>query len=187
MRTIQTLYANNNASSVSNHFGWMRPEFHLMSWALSCLQIKKFHNEIHLYANTSGADLLVNQLQLPYDSVSISHDDLVLANENLWALPKIFTYSMQKEPFLHIDGDVFLFEALPKSLFNKDLVAQNIEEATQFYQTTQSELMGNFKYFPDCVKKDFYSEKPINAVNAGILGGKIFSFFKIIRIWHLRI
>ena len=178
MKIIQTLYANNNLTPISNRFGWLRPEFHLMSWALSCLQIKKFHKEVHLYANTSGADLLVNQLKLPYDSVNISHDDLVLANENLWALPKIFTYSLQKEPFLHIDGDVFLFEALPKKLLRNSLIAQNIEKATKFHQTTQSELMSNFEYFPDCVRKDLYSEKPINAVNAGILGGQNFLFFQ---------
>ncbi len=178
MRIIQTLYANNNLTPISNSFGWLRPEFHLMSWALSCLQIKKFHKEVHLYANTSGADLLVNQLKLPYDSVNISHDNLVLQNENLWALPKILTYSLQKEPFLHIDGDVFLFEALPKKLLEQDLIAQNIEEATNFYQTTQTELMSNFEYFPDCVRKDFYSEKPINAANAGILGGQNIRFFQ---------
>ncbi len=83
MRIIQTLYANNNLTPISNSFGWLRPEFHLMSWALSCLQIKKFHKEVHLYANTSGADLLVNQLKLPYDTVNISHDNLVLQNEIL--------------------------------------------------------------------------------------------------------
>jgi hypothetical protein len=178
MKIIQTLYANNNLPTFSNRFGWLRPEYHLMSWALSCLQIKKFHKEVHLYANTSGADLLVNQLKLPYDSVNISHDSLVMTNENLWALPKIFTYSLQKEPFLHIDGDVFLFEAFPDDFLEKDLIAQNIEEATKFYQTTQTELMSNFEYFPDCVRKDFYSEKPINAVNAGILGGQNIRFFQ---------
>lgn len=178
MKIIQTLYANNNLTPISNSFGWLRPEYHLMSWALSCLQIKKFHKEVHLYANTSGAELLTKQLKLPYDSVNISHDNLVLQNENLWALPKIFTYSLQKEPFLHIDGDVFLFEALPKNLLEQDLIAQNIEEATKFYQTTQSELMSNFEYFPDCVRKDFYSKKPINAVNAGILGGQNIRFFQ---------
>jgi hypothetical protein len=101
-----------------------------------------------------------------------------MTNENLWALPKIFTYSLQKEPFLHIDGDVFLFEAFPDDFLEKDLIAQNIEEATKFYQTTQTELMSNFEYFPDCVRKDFYSEKPINAVNAGILGGQNIRFFQ---------
>jgi hypothetical protein len=178
MKIIQTLYANNYSKPISNRFGWLRPEYHLMSWALSCLQIKKFYGKVHLYANTSGADLLVNQLKLPYDTVNISHDNLVLANENLWALPKIFTYSLQKEPFLHIDGDVLLFDALPKNLLRNDLIAQNIEEATKFYQTTQTELMNNFEYFPDCIRKDFYSEKPINAVNAGILGGQNIRFFQ---------
>lgn len=34
----------------------------------------------------------------------------------LWAMAKIESYGLQTEPFLHIDGDVFIFDYLPQEL-----------------------------------------------------------------------
>lgn len=176
MKFIQTLSINKDP--FKNSFGWASPEYHLMSWALSSLQLNKFYQKIELYANSNAAQLLVDTLELPYNKVNITHDNLNPVNENLWALPKVFTYSLQEEPFLHVDGDVFIFKQLPNSTLKSELIAQNIEEATNYYISTQKELMENFTYFPDCVKADFFSSVPIKAVNAGILGGNNISFIK---------
>lgn len=176
MKFIQTLCINKDP--FENSFGWVAPEYHLMSWALSSLQLYKIYKRVDLYANSNGAKLLIDTLQLPYNKVNITHDNLNPINDNLWALPKIFTYSLQEESFLHLDGDVFIFNQLPDSILKSELIAQNIEEATNYYISTQKELMANFSYFPDCVKADFFSSVPIKAVNAGILGGNNVSFFK---------
>lgn len=176
MKFIQTLSINKDP--FKNSFGWAAPEYHLMSWALSSLQMHKVYQRVDLYANSNGAKLLIDTLQLPYNKVNITHDNLNPVNENLWALPKVFTYSLQEESFLHLDGDVFIFNELPDSLLKSELIAQNIEEATNYYLSTQKELMANFTYFPDCVKADFFSSIPIRGVNAGILGGNNVSFIK---------
>jgi len=176
MKFIQTLSINK--APLKNGFGWIAPEYHLMSWALSCLQLQKIYKEVELYANSNAAKLLIDTLELPYYKVNLSHDNLKLAHENLWALPKIFTYSLQEDPFLHFDGDVFLFDALPEVLLNKNLIAQNIEEATDYYTQTQKELVKHFTYFPNCVENDFKNDVPIKAVNAGILGGNNIDFIK---------
>ena len=99
MNFIQTLYINNFKNPFKYNFGWVAPEYHLMSWALSCLQLHKTYNKVELYANSSAAKLLIDTLELPYSSVHVTHDSLKLVNENLWALPKIFTYSLQKGSF----------------------------------------------------------------------------------------
>ena len=177
MNIIQTLYINNK-DPFKDSFGWVKPEYHLMGWALSCLQLKKFYNKIELYCNSDAAKLLIDVLDLPYDKVNISHDNLHLANKDLWAIPKIYTYSLQDKPFLHIDGDVFIFSPFPETLLGKELIAQNPENATLYYTTTQDELMKHFQYFPSCVKKDFWSSIPIKGVNAGILGGNNIPFIK---------
>lgn len=176
MKFIETLFITKDPLKYS--FGWAAPEYHLMSWALSSLQLHKIYQDIELYANSNAAKLLIDTLDLPYSKVNITHDNLNLVNESLWALPKLFTYSLQEEAFLHIDGDVFLFDKFPDSLLKNELIAQNIEEATNYYTSTQKELMANFSYFPDCVKTDFCSSIPIKGVNAGILGGSNISFFK---------
>lgn len=178
MNIIQTLYINKSKDTFNDTFGWVRPEFHLMSWALSCLQLNELYGNVELYANSGAAKLLIDVLELPYNNVKITHDNLDLANDKLWALPKIYTYSLQEEPFLHFDGDVFVFERFTDALFNSELIAQNIEVATDYYISTQKELVKYFAYFPKCVKADFDSRVPIKAVNAGILGGNNISFIK---------
>lgn len=47
------------------------------------------------------------------------------------------TYSLQAEPFLHIDGDVFLPRVLDEKINNSELVAQNRETGTGYYNVWQ--------------------------------------------------
>ncbi len=178
MNFIQTLFAGKAKSLYKDNFGWTRPEYNLVSWALSCLQLKKNYDQVDLYCNSQAADCLIGELNLPYTNVYLSHDKMDLIDDRLWALPKILTYSLQNGPFLHIDGDVFLFDKLPSELLNAGLISQNIEEATDYYLQTQQQLARSFAYFPNCVDVDFQSTVPIKAVNAGILGGNNVSFFK---------
>lgn len=110
MNFIQTLHFNKSKNPYKDCFGWAAPEYHLMSWALSCLQLKKIYNQVDLYCNDEAANLLVDELNLPYNNIQRSHNTLHIIDERLWALPKIYTYSLQNEPFLHVDGDVFLFK-----------------------------------------------------------------------------
>jgi hypothetical protein len=149
-----------------------------MSWALSCLQLQKIYGKVTLYANSQAAHLLIDVLQLPYSEMYLTHDHLQLIHPDLWALPKLYSYSLQEKPFLHVDGDVFLFNPFNSNLLENELIAQNIEIATDYYTSTQKELMQYFTFFPSCVKKDFESGIPIYATNAGILGGKNISFIQ---------
>ncbi len=179
MNFIQTLYIDKFRHPLENSYGWAAPEYHLMGWALSCLQLNKIYGHVELYTNSYATELLINTLGLPYSKVHTTHDDFYIVNENLWALYKILTYSLQDEPFLHVDGDVFLFKALPAFLFSGELVAQNMEVATpEVYSNTQNQLVKHFSYFPDCVRTEFANTIPIKAVNAGILGGKNINFIK---------
>ena len=179
MNIIQTLHINSIKDPFRDSFGWAAPEYHLMGWALSCLQFQKIYGGVTLFANSKAAHLLIDHLQLPYTEVNLALDKLTLIHPDLWALPKIYTYSLQEQPFLHIDGDVFLFSPLNSDLFKGELIAQNVEVATEnYYLRTQKELIQNFSFFPACVKEDFESGIPINAVNAGILGGHNIKFFR---------
>ena len=178
MHFIQTLQISPGKDPYHDSFGWAAPEYHLMGWALSCLLLHKLYGNITLYANSPAARLLIDTLQLPYNKVCLTHDRLTLIHPDLWALPKIYTYSLQEQPFLHIDGDVFLFNPFDSELLRGELIAQNLETATdRYYIPVQKELMRYFTFFPPCVKKDFESGHPVQSVNAGILGGCNVSFF----------
>ncbi len=90
VKFIQTLNVHSEYSFKCG-FGWAAPHFHLMGWALSCLQLNKICQRVELYANTYAAKLLIETLELPYSKVHTLHDEFLIANENLWALYKIFT------------------------------------------------------------------------------------------------
>ena len=179
MNIIQTLHINSGKDPFRDSFGWAAPEYHLMGWALSCLQLHKYYEKVSLYANNQAVHLLVDVLQLPYSEVHLGSNELTLIHPDLWALPKIYTYSLQEQPFLHIDGDVFLFKPFHPALLEGELIAQNVEVATEnYYTSTQKALMRHFAFFPPCVKQDFESGIPVQAANAGILGGNNIPFFR---------
>ena len=96
--------------------GWAFRESHYMSWALSCLQLKQFYDEIELVTDSEGADLLINKLHLPYTSCLTILDKLKNENPAIWALGKIAAYEVQQEPFIHVDGDIYIWKPFPKRI-----------------------------------------------------------------------
>ena len=94
MNFIQTLHIDANKNPFHDSFGWFALEYHLMCWAISCLQIHQLYGNITLFANSQAAYLLSDILQLPYSEVILSHDKLSLIHPDLWAFPKIYTYSL---------------------------------------------------------------------------------------------
>lgn len=108
--------------------GWAFRESHYMSWALSCLQLKQFYDEIELVTDSEGADLLINKLHLPYTSCLTILDKLKNENPAIWALGKIAAYEVQQEPFIHVDGDIYIWKPFPKRIEEVGIVAQNIEK-----------------------------------------------------------
>lgn len=128
MRIIQTFWAAGQDPLI-NGFGWPHPEYNLMSWALSCLCLREHYNNVELYTDSAGYQILIELLNLPYTKVHVIFDDFMCPSHN-WALAKIKTYSIQNKPFIHIDGDVYLSTPLPKGIESASLIAQNKEIGT---------------------------------------------------------
>ncbi|MBS1735735.1 MAG: hypothetical protein JSS98_03930, partial [Bacteroidetes bacterium] len=178
MNIIQTLWSRNSPDFISEKCGWLSPEYNLMSWALSCLQLKKFYPSVILYADKVSANLLCDILHLPYTKVICNLDKMNDYDPQLWALPKIHTYSIQKDPFLHVDGDVFIWKAFDEDLINKGLIAQNKESATGYYENIMLLLEAELKYFPQEILDERNKQSLIFAYNAGIFGGSDIQFFR---------
>jgi len=64
MNVIQTLWTHNSSNYVSEKSGWLSSEYNLMSWALSCLQLRQFYNQVTLYADSVAAKLLIDEMEL---------------------------------------------------------------------------------------------------------------------------
>lgn len=131
MTTIVQSFWTGQQNTETNSFGWLSPKFHALSWALSSLQLSKFY-DVELYTDNNGCELLINKLQLPYKKVHVVLDELNHFHKDFWALPKIKTYSLQKEAFLHVDGDVFIWEKFPGKLLRSDIISQNLEITTEY-------------------------------------------------------
>lgn len=159
--------------------GFIDIRFNYMSWALSCLSLKKFYKNVELITDKQGENLLIDILKLPYSNVTVALDSLNNYHPKLWAIGKIKAYQLQTEPFLHVDGDVFIWKPFgDKEFSNNKLIVQNIERSYEYYSEILDSLTTNFNYIPQIVKTNYAELKDFTSVNAGIIGGNDMDFFQ---------
>lgn len=179
MKIVQTFYNYNKDLPIANTAGFLCPEFHWMSMALSCSLLKKHFGFVTLYCNQSAKEIIVDQLKLPYDEVVII-PDFMEDFTNLWALPKIHTYSCQNEPFIHVDNDWFMFDKLDDNLLSAPLIGQNIEYDDQnHHRLIINGLIDIGVKFPLEIQNVLDIGEILNVTNAGVIGGMDISFFKV--------
>lgn len=111
----------------SRGWGWRQPLHHLLAWGLSLRLARRHYPHTALVTDSAGKALLVDDLGLSFESVSTELDCLRDADPSLWALGKLIAYSVQDEPFVHLDTDVFLWRALPGRLTSAPVLAQHPE------------------------------------------------------------
>lgn len=186
MKIIQTFWPcytpNHKEQDIFNITGgWSESQYHWMSWAFSCLQLKKYYDNVELITNDLGKEILVNKFKLPYTEVStvLESDLFNHLPPQLWAVSKIFSYGIQKDPFIHVDGDVYIFDTFSEQVVNKPLIAQNLEINLSSYYPILKIIRDNFEFLPPCLlrEQEDYPETVV-ACNAGILGGQDVAFFE---------
>lgn len=157
-----------------NTGGWCDKTFFYMSCALSCLSFKSAYSEIELYTDISGKKLLIDKLGLPYSKVILALEDIKHYPPELWALGKIYTYSLQKEPFIHVDNDVFVWKRFPERVEKAQLLAQHKEANYPFNVQVISDVLQKANYLPPEI---LHSKNRTDQANAGIIGGCDVDFF----------
>ncbi|MFD3293428.1 DUF6734 family protein [Aquirufa sp. KTFRIE-69F] len=179
MKIIQTFWSGNNQQNIlHNHAGWLSPEYNWMSWALSCLQLKKFYGSPNLVTDQLGKQVLIDILCLPYNDVNVSLDILNRYSPKLWALAKIYSYSLQTEPFIHVDGDIFIWERFDDRINHAELIGQNLEIDFAYYYKSMAEVRENFEYIPEPILSTLLENPVIYSCNTGIIGGRNLAIFK---------
>jgi len=157
--------------------GWPHRLFNYYSWALSCLQLRKFYDQVELVTDEFGKEILIDKLNLPYTHVSVALNNINHFHPGLWALGKLYAYGMQNEPFLHVDSDVFIWKAFGDDIIRGSLVAQNLENVKAPYSSTFKQICETFDRIPEFLWP-VYKEPHCPCCNAGILGGRDISFIK---------
>lgn len=110
-----------------HHRAWASEKHHLLAWVLSTESARRHYRTTELHTDDTGARMLVDGLGLEIDRVSTSLNTLDGHDTGWWALGKLYTYRAQREPFVHLDNDVFLWRPLPDRLESAPLLAQNPE------------------------------------------------------------
>ena len=158
-------------------FGWLSPQHHLMSWALSCLSLKEHYQDLTLYSDSQAAHILIDKIGLPYSEVVVAYDNFKCLPIH-WALAKVKTYSMQERPFLHVDGDIYLARPLPKRIEKSRLAAQNREYGTSYYKRMMDRLLACPGIrIPDYLEQGL-REESVSSYNMGFFGGKDLNFIR---------
>ena len=127
MRAVWTFWSTPHRDHY--HRYWLSERHHLFAWVLSVLQASRHYPDTCLSTDSRGAELLVDALGLPFRQVDLALDALDAPGNDpqWWVLGKLATYAAQTRPFLHLDGDVFLWKALPARVTGAGLFAQNPE------------------------------------------------------------
>ncbi|SIQ80825.1 hypothetical protein SAMN05880574_12631 [Chryseobacterium sp. RU37D] len=160
---------------------WLNKEMFFISNALSVLKLKEFYSNVELVTDHYGKRILIDILKLPYDSVDLSLNDIDNYRHELWAVGKIKAYSIQNEPFLHIDNDVFLWKAFEESFLTNPLFCQNFENNVEYYSKITEEIKENAFKIPKEMTPYIENKANLNGyegINAGIIGGNDLDFFK---------
>lgn len=174
---VQTLYLPQHKNPLSNSLGFLAPEFNWMSWALSCLSLRKLYDNVELYTNKAGKEVLIDILNLPYTKVNVVLDDLDFP-PSIWAYAKLYTYSLQKKAFIHVDGDVFIWEKFKEPDSEAPLIVQNIEHADHYYKPAIHQLIKERFVLPQIIQNEIIKSTPCLSINAGIIGGIDLDFFR---------
>lgn len=182
MKIVQTFWTGPGGGAekpgLGMQGGWLSAEYHWMSWALSCLQLIRLHGQVELVTDRRGKEILVDTLQLPFTTVTTALEGkLDDCPAGLWAMAKIYSYSIQQEPFIHLDSDLFLWKALGPEVLNADLVSQNLEVDLYFYRDILAEIKQHFAYIPE-VLAPVADAGHVYASNAGMLGGRHLPFIR---------
>lgn len=107
---------------------WYEPLHHCLAWGLSLRLARRHHRETMLVTDHAGAALLIDQLGLSFTHVSTELESLRKVDPGWWTMGKLFAYSLQDRPFVHLDTDVFLWKPLPRRLIDAPVFAQCPEE-----------------------------------------------------------
>lgn len=174
MRITQTFWSG-TGNPLNKPYGWNHAEHNLMSWALSCCSLREHYDDVILYTDRQGYEVLIEKLRLPYTEVHVMYDDNLCLPQH-WAYAKVKTYSLQTEPFLHVDGDIYAPKPFPQEAANAPLVAQNREIGTVYYRRMMDNILRHEEITLPRYITDALGEESIASYNMGIFGGSDLEF-----------
>ncbi len=155
---------------------WLSDYHARLAWVLSFELARRHYPDTALVTDDDGAELLVDRLKLPFGSISLELNALADRDAGWWALGKLYTYRLQRGPFVHIDADVFLWHRLPRELERAAVFAQSPEVFDPerdggWYPLRAAETALAGGWLPDAWKAYSARGGPLRASCCGVVGG----------------
>ena len=123
-----------------------------------------------LYTDENGYNKLTPYIN--YDEVILFDKEVTSQlNTNIWSIGKILAMSMVKEPFIHIDFDLFLMKPLPNDFINKDFFSLYPEPWLFKIPEYEKSILKVYKLYDHPEELDF---KDFYSYNFAIVGGQKF-------------
>jgi len=149
------------------------PDINVLFWTLANRLANKHYKRVHLVTDSIGAERFG---KLEWASVNTSLDVLPDHLRIFWSLSKI--HACQEavkagKPFLHIDGDVFLWKPLPERLIQSPIITQS-DEPWIWYNYPLKEFVSTLPYKPAAM----LNTNHVGGYNCGIMGGNDLGFWK---------
>lgn len=161
---------------------WCTPLHHLLAWGISVAAARRHYPDTVLVTDRFGKKLLIDELGLPFADASTELERLEDADPQWWALGKLIAYSMQDQPFVHLDTDVFLWKPLPAELADAPVFAQCPEYVPR-HDRRSSEIENSFSESNASLPVEWQwavsrDDAFIREENCGILGGSRTDFIR---------
>lgn len=171
--------------------GWNSEKHHLLSWILSVETARRHGGTTCLVTDDVGARVLVDGLNLPFDCVTMDLNAMACSDSDWWALGKVYTYSLQRKPFVHIDSDVFLWSPLPKELLAAPVFAQcpeSYSHGNPYYRCAEFEfaIASVNGWIPKELDRYTPADGVLQPVSCGILGANRIDFIRYFASLSLR-
>ena len=117
-RAVLTWISKSEEWSKSN---WPHSDIHKWSWKASLALLKKQFSEVILYTDDYGSRLFQD---FSFSNILVSFDSSY--PKELWGIAKLETQALQTKPFVHVDGDFYLFN-FPDEARKAKVVVQSKE------------------------------------------------------------
>lgn len=166
----------NPTKSFGNKCGFNKFSDFLFTSALSIACASRHFPEVQVISSSWGVELF-SQFNLPVTNYSNKLDEIKDISRFFWAYGKLVAYNEQKEPFVHIDNDVFMWLPLPIRILDAPMCFQSKEPFKLEGYSYYKKLKPCFRAAP--VKPKVILKNPVMdfAYNCGICGGNDLSLF----------
>ena len=159
--------------------GFNSEEIFIKCLSISLEMSKNYFTHVELVTDIKGKELLIDKYGLPFTSVSIELEEALKdIDSKHWAIGKIYTCKIQKEPFIHIDNDVIWSKKPHIDLLSADACFQQSEVMKDVglgHIRPYNNLINNFRLDSKYINWDFKE-----SYNCGIIG---FNRLDILDIW----